>query len=403
MKIYVNDEVCNGCKICFKKCNYGAIEIIDHIAKISSNCTYCGICVDSCPKKAIILEIIEGVIEETRGDIWVYLEVSSSGKIEESSLELLSRSRELIVNKELKVVGILLGDKNLLDSEGIKKIEDAGAQKIIKIQDTYLKDYDVLRYSKSLEWLSRKMRPSIILFSATEIGRDLAPSLATILETGLTADCTELSLDSKTGLLIQTRPAFGGDLMASIICPNRRPQMATVRPHSYKKAKFEIDNFSEEDIELPSNIKKDDYNSLKIINKKPIEAKYPRIEEQKIIVAVGRGVGNEENIKLVYDFAKKNGAGIACSRPIVDKGWLPQELQVGLSGRSIAPKIYIALGISGSIQHVVGMNSSEYIIAVNKDEFAPIFKVAHLGIVGDLKKVLPEISKLISRLNNSNN
>jgi len=400
VKIYIIDELCNGCKICFKKCNYGAIDIIDHKAKINSNCTYCGICVDACPKRAIILEIVEGKIEDTRGDIWVYLETSED-KVIESSLELLSCARELKIDEASKVCGIFIG--NSIGREEIRRVAQAGAQKLIKIQNSVFRNYDVFKYSKSLEWLTRQKKPSVFLFPATEIGRDIAPSLATILETGLTADCTELSIDLKTGLLVQTRPAFGGDLMASIVCPNGRPQMATVRPHSYKVRNFEVENFEEEEANLTVQFKINSNENLKIIEKKPVESKFPKIDEQKIIIAVGRGIGNEENLKLAYSFAKSVGAGIACSRPIVDKGWLPHELQVGLSGKTIAPKIYIALGISGSIQHIVGMQSSEYIIAVNRDENAPIFRVAHLGIVGDLKRVLPEMSKLLSRMNSSNN
>lgn len=394
MKIYVLDELCNGCKLCLKKCKFNAIEIIDHKAKINSNCTYCGICVENCPKKAIILEILEEKIGETQGDIWIYLEKSHSGAVIEPSLELLTRARE-IKKENSNVAGIYVG--NELDNLEINKVMEAGAEGLIRVQDSQLSNYDVILYSKVLNWLINEKKPSTFLFPATEIGRDLAPRLATMLGTGLTADCTELSIDLQTGLLIQTRPAFGGDLMASIICPNKRPQMATVRPHSYKVSNFSTNNFYDELILLPDQFKLRNYSTFKLINRKPIETVFPKIENEKILVSVGRGIGSKENVDVVYDFAKTIGAGIACSRPIVDNGWLPHELQVGLSGKVVAPKIYIALGISGSIQHIVGMQSSEYIIAVNKDQFAPIFKIAHLGIVGDIKKVLPKLPKLISK------
>ena len=383
-----------GCKLCLKKCKFNAIEIINHKARINSNCTYCGICVENCPKKAIILEILEEKIGETQGDIWIYLEKSYSGAVIEPSLELLTRARE-IKKENSNVAGIYVG--NELDNLEINKVMEAGAEGLIRVQDSQLSNYDVILYSKVLNWLINEKKPSTFLFPATEIGRDLAPRLATMLGTGLTADCTELSIDLQTGLLIQTRPAFGGDLMASIICPNKRPQMATVRPHSYKVSNFSTNNFYDELILLPDQFKLRNYSTFKLINRKPIETVFPKIENEKILVSVGRGIGSKENVDVVYDFAKTIGAGIACSRPIVDNGWLPHELQVGLSGKVVAPKIYIALGISGSIQHIVGMQSSEYIIAVNKDQFAPIFKIAHLGIVGDIKKVLPKLPKLISK------
>lgn len=395
MKIYVLDDLCNGCKICLKKCNYGAIEIIDHIAKITSNCTYCGICVEACPKKAIVFEMVEEEVIEAYGDIWVYLEKSINREIIDSSLELITRAREMKREKS-KVIGIFVGDD--IDASQVDRVFSAGAEGIIRIKDYQLTEYNVFLYSKVLEWLTREREPSIFLFPATEIGRDLAPRLATMLETGLTADCTELNIDLKTGLLIQTRPAFGGDLMASIICPKKRPQMATVRSHSYRIKDFNTIDFRDEIVVLPEQFEAVSCSNIKLVGKKPITTEFPKIENEKIIVAVGRGIGNEENVKLIYDFSKTIGAGIACSRPIVDKGWLPHELQVGLSGKVVAPKVYIALGISGSIQHIVGMQSSEYIIAVNKDEFAPIFKVAHLGIVGDIKKVLPQVAKLVSKL-----
>ena len=393
MKIYVLDDLCNGCKLCLKKCKFNAIEIIDHKAKINSNCTYCGICVENCPKKAIILEILEEKIGETQGDIWIYLEKSPSGEIIEPSLELLTRARG-IKKENSNITGIYLGSE--LNKFEINKVMGAGAEGLIRVQDTQLLNYNVALYSKVLNWLTIEKKPATFIFPATEIGRDLAPRLATMLGTGLTADCTELSLDLQTGLLIQTRPAFGGDLMASIICPNHRPQMATVRPHSYKVSNFSTTDFHDELLVLPEQLKEENYSNFKLIDRKPIETVFPKIENEKILVSVGRGVGSKENVEVVYDFAKTIGAGIACSRPVVDNGWLPHELQVGLSGKVVAPKIYIALGISGSIQHIVGMQSSEYIIAVNKDEFAPIFKIAHLGIVGDIKKVLPRLAKLVS-------
>jgi electron transfer flavoprotein alpha subunit len=235
--------------------------------------------------------------------------------------------------------------------------------------------------------------PSIFLFPATEMGRDLAPRIATELQTGLTADCTELSMDPENGLLIQTRPAWDGNLMASIICPIRRPQMATIRPHVFPLP----ENAARE---CTIRVEKIDHISNpteKIVERSSIQSSFPDLEKQNIVIGIGRGIGTKENLALVCDFARSIHAGIGCSRPLVDNGWLPHEVQVGMSGKAIAPKVYIALGISGSVQHLVGMQSSEYIIAVNKDENAPIFQHSHLSLVGDIKKMLPYVKDLIEK------
>ena len=394
MKIYIITDKCNGCKICLKKCNYEAIEMKDNKAFIKPNCIYCGICVELCPQKAIMLEIPKVSSESNKGDFWIYIEKDENGSIIDSSLEIVSKIREINTNLECRICGVFIG--NDFSSEDIKKIELTGVNKLIQIKLSKDEGYDVIHYADILSDLCNEYKPVMFLFPATEIGRDLAPRLATKIETGLTADCTELSFDSYTGLLVQTRPAFGGDLMASIVCPERRPQMATIRPHSFKITESNIKGNVEVKIieDKYSNFEK----SYITISKDPIIRDYPSIEEMKILISVGRGIGSEDNIKLIRDFAESIGAGISCTRPIVDKGWLPQYLQVGLSGKSVAPKLYIALGISGSIQHLVGMQNSEYIIAVNKDENSPIFKVAHLGIIADLKLALPEIIRYLGKV-----
>jgi electron transfer flavoprotein alpha subunit/NAD-dependent dihydropyrimidine dehydrogenase PreA subunit len=394
VKIYIESDKCNGCKICYKKCNYEAIEIKDEKAFIKPNCIYCGICVDLCPRKAIILEIPKVSSASNVGDKWVYIEKKEDGTVLESSLEIISKIKEISTNAESKICGVFIG--NDFDAENIKKIQFAGINKLIQIKGKSIHEYEVLQYTKILCDLCSNKKPFMFLFPATEIGRDLAPRLATRIETGLTADCTELGIDSYTGLLIQTRPAFGGDLMASIVCPEKRPQMSTVRPHSFKILEHETSKSIEIeiiDIEKGMDLTK----GFTVLSKEPVKREYPTIEDKKILIAVGRGIGSDENIKLVRDFAESVDAGIACTRPIADKGLLPQYLQVGLSGKSVAPKLYIAFGISGSIQHLVGMQNSEYIIAVNRDENAPIFNVAHLGIIADLKLVLPEILKYLEK------
>ena len=221
--------------------------------------------------------------------------------------------------------------------------------------------------------------------------------MATLLETGLTADCTELSFDPKTHLLVQTRPAFSGDLMASIVCPFHRPMMATIRAHSFPLIMGNHRTEPLSVIQIQKAITTNPISTPEILSSELKQSPYPLLEDKSIIIGVGRGIGSKENLDLVYEFAKSVNAGIGCSRPIVDKGWLPVELQVGMSGKSIAPKIYIALGISGSVQHLTGIKGAELIIAVNKDEDAPIFQVAHVSLVGDIRTLLPELKRYVTQ------
>jgi len=394
MKLFVVQELCNGCSLCLKKCNYDAITIKDKKAVIGINCTFCNLCMESCPKKAIQVEMLDSINCDNSGNIWIFIEKNNKGLVDESSLEIISKMKRIYPKTDKEIIGVIL-DKEISRLE-IQMIKESGARRILQIPCRE-NEYSSERFSKILATACLEKKPYIFLFSATEAGRDLAPRLATLLNTGLTADCTELSIDPSNNLLIQTRPAFSGDLMASIICPNHRPMMATIRPHSFK-----LDFYDNIDLDidiLPIDVTKIQFNKeeIKTLQKNPIQSEYPLIEDQKIVISIGRGIGNQEQVKLVETFARSIGAGLGCSRPIVDLGWLPSELQVGMSGKSISPKLYIALGISGSVQHLVGIQSAEYVIAVNRDENAPIFKVAHLGIVGNLKDVLPELKKKIMK------
>jgi len=393
MAMYVIKDLCNGCRVCLKKCQYNGIQIIDNKAQIGPECTYCKLCIEACPKSAIKLEGSEEQAYDNSGDIWVYLERNEQNDLESSALEIVSKMKQLNQNPDRKISGIIIG--STLNEEEKRVLSRAGADHVYQISIPRM-EYSSISYSSLLEEACKQKKPLLFLFSATEIGRDLAPRLATLLETGLTADCTELSFDLGTGLLVQTRPAFSGDLMASIICPKHRPQMATIRPHSFKNENKGISlNLVCENLEMKDLIPSAVLDSIQIIARNPIQSEYPLIEDQKIVISIGRGIGCSENVKMIEAFARSINAGLGCSRPIVDAGWLPAELQVGMSGKSIGPKLYIALGISGSVQHLVGIQSAEYIIAVNRDENAPIFKVAQLGMVGDIKDILPEIKKLI--------
>ncbi len=392
MKIWIKQELCNLCKLCVKACVYNAIHW-DQAPIINENCIFCGVCVQKCPQKAIILEGEETKTLKLEGDLWVYLEKSSHG-ISENSLEIISRLNCINQHKSSKICGVLIGSD--LNPKELESIRQAGAERLYVFSDLSLSEYHTLNYTDVLNSFCRQEKPMAFIFPASEKGRDLAPRLATVLHTGLTADCTELGMD-ELGLLVQTRPAFSGDLMASIICPYYRPQMATVRSHSYRIEPHKTaDNL--EIIKLSSSFssKADSLGQCKIISREPIIHEFDPIEYKKIVISVGRGINSEEQLKNIISFARCIDAGIGCSRPIVDKGWLPQSQQVGMSGKAVAPKLYIALGISGSVQHLSGIQSAEYILAVNRDEQAPIFKMAHMGMVGDINKLLPEIRKWVS-------
>jgi electron transfer flavoprotein alpha subunit len=392
VKIWIEKEQCNLCKICVKACVYNAIHW-ENEPVINDNCIYCGLCVQKCPKKAIILEGAESKNISLEGNYWIYMEQGPQGS-SENSLEIISRLNNIRKNKDSKICCVSIGSEP--NANEIEKIRLAGAEILYVLSSPALTSYQALSFTDILSAFCQKEKPLAFLFPASEKGRDLAPRLATVLQTGLTADCTELSIDD-IGLLIQTRPAFSGDLMASIICPYFRPQMATVRAHSYKIEPATIQDTIEVHL-LPVEISQqaDSIGKCKILSRDAIVHEFDPVDQKKIVISIGRGIGSEEQVKSIIDFARSIDAGIGCSRPIVDKGWLPQSQQVGMSGKAVAPKLYIALGISGSVQHLSGIQSSEYILAVNHDENAPIFKIAHMGIVGDIKKLMPEIRKWVA-------
>jgi len=395
MRIEVDPAKCNVCQLCVKKCPYKAIQIQNKCAHILPACILCGVCVEVCPQHALTLIGAKQQSLDLTGDIWVYLETEKNA-VSVPSQEIVSKLHLMLqhYSQPKKVLGLVMTD-NPTTLENYETLCQIGLHGLLAMPS--LSDLPVENKAEYLAGMIRKEKPFALLFPASDEGRDLAPRLATLLETGLTADCTELSFDPRTHLLVQTRPAFSGDLMASIVCPFHRPMMATIRPHS-----FPVVPIQDSPASLPVQMMafKDPISEMTlptIIAQEPKKSLYPPIEDKSIVIGVGRGIGSQENIRVVYEFAQSIHAGIACSRPIVDQGWLPSELQVGMSGKSIAPKIYVALGISGSVQHLTGIKGAELIIAVNKDEEAPIFQVAHISLVGDIKTLLPELKRYLSQ------
>ncbi len=309
------------------------------------------------------------------------------------SFELLGKAKELAKALNTTVSAVLCGYNvaSLADELG-----EYGADTVVLIDDPALSEYTTEPYAQAMFGVIDYFKPEIVLYGATTIGRDLAPRVSARVHTGLTADCTRLEIDPETGRLLMTRPAFGGNLMATIICPDFRPQMATVRPGVMQRAERVEGRRARV---LPFNLKiehNDCFVEVLDVIKKMNEA--VDISEAKILVSGGRGMGSKENFRMLYDLADALGGRVAASRAAVDAGWADKEMQVGQTGKTVRPKLYIAVGISGAIQHLAGMEESEVIIAINRDETAPIFNVADYGVVGDLNKVVPMLTEKIRAL-----
>jgi len=312
------------------------------------------------------------------------------GEVSGVTLELIGKGKELAKDLDTEVTAVVIGS-------GISSLADElaayGADRVIVVDDPCCKDYTTEPYAHAMDRVIAEFKPAVVLYGATAIGRDLAPRISARVHTGLTADCTRLEVDAETKNLRMTRPAFGGNLMATIICPNHRPQMATVRPGVMQKleknpaAKAEVIPFN------PGFEKNAKFVEVVDVVKKISDT--VDIMDAKILVSGGRGVGSKENFKLLEDLADAIGGTVSCSRPCIENGWCDKDLQVGQTGKTVRPQVYFAIGISGAIQHLAGMEESDIIIAINKDESAPIFDVADYGIVGDLNKILPLLTEKI--------
>ena len=323
-------------------------------------------------------------------DIYVFIE-QRDNKLEKVGIELLGKARELADDLGQEVVGMLIGE-NVKGEANI--LFRHGADKVIVVEDPRLKEYLSEDYADMVYGIIEKYEPEIVLFGATSIGRDLAPNLAARVHTGLTADCTKLEIDPESKLLMMTRPAFGGNLMATIVCENFRPQMATVRPGVMPS--IEVDKADGEVIEDKFEFShKESIVHLREVLK--IESTKKDITEANILISGGRGMGGPEGFDALNGLAKELGAEIASSRAAVDSGWIEKSQQVGQTGKTVRPELYLALGISGAIQHLAGMEDSDLIIAVNKDDGAPIFDVADLGVVGDLNAIVPKLEELVRK------
>jgi len=404
MSLVINKEKCKGCELCIASCPYAAIYVEDKKAFLTDECTGCGACLDSCEFGAIAFA---GSQERIRMDItpfkgiYIFIEQDME-TISNVSLELLGKARNLAeefskLGREQIVTAILIGCElgNIAD-----QLIHYGADHVIIVRDEPFKVYSTDIYTKGVVHIVKEKKPEILLFGATPQGRDLAPRVANRLRTGLTADCTALEICKEDAILLQTRPALGGNIMATIICPDNRPQMATVRPGVMKRFPHDPGRTGIKE-EMTIELAEKDFVTriLEIIESTTIHV---TLEDAKIIVSGGRGVKDPQGFKILEELAAELGAEVGASRAAVEAGWIDYDHQIGQTGKTVRPDLYIACGISGSIQHLAGMARSKYIISINMDKNAPIADVSDVTYIGDLFQVVPMLTRRIREYKEKN-
>ncbi len=382
--IVIDPALCKGCKKCITACPFDALYMEGKLAVLKPDeCRACNACVKACPFKAISAtqkaEVKKGSLADFKG-VWVFAE-QRHGKVQEVAYELLATGRRLADERGCDLSAVVLGHQ-VTDSAAY--LIAAGADRVYVVDQPELADYEANVYTDALNQMIARYKPEVVLAGATAIGRAFFAKVAVRARTGLTADCTALSIDKESYLLHQTRPAFGGNIMATIMTPNHRPQMATVRPKVFKMVTPDPKRRGETLIETlrlaaaTTRIVKTD-RSVSHVN----------FADAEVIVAGGRGLKKAENLDMLRKLADLLGGVVGVSRACVDAGWISAAHQVGQTGKTVCPKIYLAFGISGAIQHIEGMRGSDTVIAVNNDPHASIFSIADLGVVGDLFVILP--------------
>ncbi len=395
MPIVVNKDKCTGCETCLSSCPFDAIEMNEGKAFINEYCNQCKICLSVCPEGAIVeTENTEHRAQSTDlkdyKDVLVFAE-QREGRVAPVSLELLGIGKKLSNELGTKLLAILLG----ADASEAQELIKWGSDKVYLYNAPIFSKFNDDTYTAALSRFIEEHKPAIVLAGATPIGRSFIPRVAARLRTGLTADCTSLEIDKETKNLLQIRPAFGGNIMAAILCPDYRPQMATVRPRVMKRGEYDADRTGEIIHASVDNL----ISRTKVVDSvKEISEISVNLHEAEVIVAGGRGVGNAKGFELLQELTGILGGAVGASRAAVDEGWISYSHQVGQTGKTVSPRIYIACGISGAVQHLVGMQSSDIIIAINKNREAPIFNVATYGIVGDLYEIIPLLIKKIKEV-----
>jgi len=393
----INRDECTGCGLCVDVCPFGSLSLDDEdIAVVDETCTACGACLPECPVEALSLpeREVEDVDLSAYQGVWFWVE-QFRGQASSISREMAGKGRELADGLGTTLTACVLG-------QGVEHVAQeaicCGADRVFLVDDPTLSVYRTDPYAAVLVDLVRRYKPEVFILGASTRGRDLAGSVATQLRTGLTADCTELTIDPETRLLRQTRPAFGGNIMATIICPHHRPQMATVRHRVFEMPQMDASrqgrvlSLSKGQIVHGRPVMTEDEIASKVVDFITQEGEV-NLTDAQVIVAGGRGVAGPEGFVPIRELAEVLGGAVGSSRAAVDAGWIPYAHQVGQTGRTVRPDLYIACGISGDIQHLAGMKTSGLIVAINKDPEAPIFQVAHYGIVGDLFEVVPILAE----------
>ncbi|PKO03321.1 MAG: electron transfer flavoprotein subunit alpha [Chloroflexi bacterium HGW-Chloroflexi-5] len=395
--LIIDHERCTLCKLCIRSCPFGAFFVEEDLLKVNESCTLCGTCTNVCRFNALHIERKLASSEELAKykGVMVWIELDDAAdlpKPKKVSLELLGKGHQLANDLGEELIAVVLTDSETID---LQTLGHYGADRVIFCHHDLLKTYSTDGFTSVLCAVISSNKPAVVLYGATPHGRDLAPRVAARLKLGLTADCTGLEIDEQRQM-VQTRPAFGGNIMASIITPYNRPQTSTVRPNVFPIPAVDehhqavVENFT---VTLTKAAIR-----TRVVEKNYIEEGCEEsIENARVLVAAGRGCQKASNLELLRTLACQLGGGLAGSRAIVEQGWIPHTQQVGQSGTTVGPELYIAAGISGAIQHQVGMSSSKTIIAVNKDPEAAIFKLADLGVVGDAQEILPKLSKLIEQ------
>ena len=384
-KIAILDRKCTGCGVCASACPFGAIEMKDGRPELNAACRVCGVCLRNCPARAIVkLETRTVTVDKSLWkDILVFCEISG-GRLHPVSLELIGKARELAAPLGYAVMALLIGENVSAHAEELRHY---GVSEIAVYDDPSLSFFRAETFAACAADYIRAARPAVVLVGATSLGRSLAPRLATRFRTGLTADCTRLELRENSDL-VQIRPAFGGNIMAQIVTANTRPQFATVR--------YKVMNPPERSPEpagyilsraLPEEAKKSRVTCIQV---KPVPGGRS-ISEAEVLVVGGRGLQKESDLEMIRELASLLDGDWATTRPLVEKGWAANDRQIGLSGRTVRPKLIITCGVSGAIQFTSCMNASEHIVAINNDPEAPIFETAHIAIVDDLYRVVPAL------------
>ncbi len=393
MPVKIDRDKCSGCESCLAVCPYESIVMKEGKAFINEFCQMCKTCLEVCPEGAI-KEIIEtkpsGVAMDNLDDykgVWIFAE-QRDGIVAPVANELLGAGRRLAGRLQVELSAVLFG----ADAAQAEELIKWGADKVYFCESELFKKFNDEPYSNLLSKLIDTYKPEVVLAGATAIGRSFLPRVAARLRSGLTADCTSLDVEDDSRNLVQTRPAYGGNIMASILCPRTRPQMATVRPKVMKKGEY--------DPARKGEVIRVDADGIPCRTKvleahRETSGHKVNLQEADVIVSGGRGLKSAEGFKLLHELASLINGAVGSSRAAVDEGWIPYSHQVGQTGKTVCPKLYIACGISGAVQHLVGMQSSDTIIAINKNPEAPIFNVASYGLIGDLHEIVPLLIKKI--------